>query len=460
MRSGMTLMSVMVAVALAGIVALAVARLLGNQSKTMSVVRLREQREELLKHYKNIVISGWDATRGGCSADICARNSDAIIPDGGLHLKEDLYEYEHLNPSRGTAGRWWKVSVTKSTFDSGAILQADNYAKPESLIAIEVTVEFIRKEHPVVNTKLATREEIVFLHHNTSTAIPRANSTQCVSGHLTQQYEGPLSYAGPLYSGPGGIIQYDFESNYTKCSQVPLVNSKSCGLGALLGFFRDRKTGTLKEQLIKGLPICSTSDFTDDIAQIRGSNSSQRGTTGTEKRTVGAIDCAGRGYVEWMADNELPQCVSGPAPAGVRPERVAGESKPAPSDTRPFRLASKTGDPTDCRDYPDTDPATGAFYTVSNCDVPRYEGIEKFEDTGNVTDYVKYWSDFKELGPRGPCGPTGPPGINDAPANNPGAQYCPGCCCNYNCLVCSGNPPSCYCTNCTGSCAACPDDQC
>ena len=33
MRNGMTLMSVMVAVALAGIVALAVARLLGNQSK-------------------------------------------------------------------------------------------------------------------------------------------------------------------------------------------------------------------------------------------------------------------------------------------------------------------------------------------------------------------------------------------------------------------------------------------
>ena len=115
MRNGMTLMSVMVAVALAGIVALAVARLLGNQSKTMSVVRLREQREELLKHYKNIVISGWDATRDGCSADICARNTDAIIPAGGLYLAEDLYDYEHLNPGRGTAGRWWKVSVTKET---------------------------------------------------------------------------------------------------------------------------------------------------------------------------------------------------------------------------------------------------------------------------------------------------------------------------------------------------------
>ena len=173
-------------------------------------------------------------------------------------------------------------------------MQADNYAASEDLIAVEVKVEFIRKEHPVVNTKLADREEIVFLHHNTSGAL-NANSTQCVGGHLTQQYAGSLPYRGPLYSGPGGIIQYDFESNYTKCSQVPLVNSKSCGLGALLGFFRDRKTGTLKEQLIKGLPICSTSDFTDDIAQIRGSNSSQRGTTGTEKRTVKAIDCEGVG---------------------------------------------------------------------------------------------------------------------------------------------------------------------
>ena len=429
MRNGMTLMSVMVAVALAGIVALAVARLLGNQSKTMSVVRLREQREELLKHYKNIVISGWDATRQSskCSGNICARNSDIIIPTangGALYLAEDLYDYNYTG---GTANRWWKVSVNKSTFDSGAILQADNYAKPESLMTVEVIVEFIRKEHPVVNIKLATREEIVFLHHNTSTAIPRANSTQCISGHLTQQYAGSLPYRGPLYSGPGGIIQYDFESNYTKCSQVPLVNSKSCGLGALLGFFRDRKTGTLKEQLITGNPICSTSDFANDIAQIRGSSSSQRGLSGTEKRTVKAIDCEGSGYVEWMADDEIPKCVSGPAP-GVRSERVAGESIAAPKGEQTFSLSAKTSDPNNCNFYNDTN--AGAFYSVSTCDVWRYEGIEKFDDRGEVDGYVKYYDDFSEIGNRGGGGVRGPDGVDDAPPGPRGRQYCPGCCKN------------------------------
>ena len=109
MRSGMTLMSVMVAVALAGIVALAVARLLGNQSKTMAVVRLREQREELLKHYKNIVISGWDATRDSCGGDICDRGGNAIIPTGGLYLSDDLYAYNNS----GSSGQWWKVTANQ-----------------------------------------------------------------------------------------------------------------------------------------------------------------------------------------------------------------------------------------------------------------------------------------------------------------------------------------------------------
>ena len=72
--SGMTLMSVMVAIALAGIVAVTVARLLGTQSRTLSVIKLREQREHLLKHYKNIVVAGWDQTRSSCSGTICGRS--------------------------------------------------------------------------------------------------------------------------------------------------------------------------------------------------------------------------------------------------------------------------------------------------------------------------------------------------------------------------------------------------
>ena len=427
MRNGMTLMSVMVAVALAGIVALAVARLLGNQSKTMSVVRLREQREELLKHYKNIVISGWDATRDStqCSAPICARNTDVIIPTANgeaLYLAEDLYDYNYTG---GTADRWWKVSVIKSFPSSGNILQADNYVKDETLIAVEVKVEFIRKEHPVVNTRLATRQEIVFLHHNTSGALS-SNRTRCLGSHLTQQYEGHLSYRGPLYVGKGAIIQYDFTSNYTKCSQVPLVNVKKCPQGALLGFFRNRKTGSFKKQLISGNAICSTSDFADDIAQIRGSSSAQRGTSGTEKRTVQAFNCEGSGYVEWMRDNEIPQCVTGYA-SGNDTRRVAGESVDAPFATQPFRLAKKTREPTatDCGNY--TNTSASAFYTVDTCDVPRYEGIEKFDERGKVETYVKYYDDFSEIGPRGPRGPWGPQGLDDAPPGPPGLQRCNGC---------------------------------
>ena len=425
MRSGMTLMSVMVAVALAGIVALAVARLLGNQSKTMSVVRLREQREELLKHYKNIVISGWDATRSSCSAAICARNGDAIIPTGGLYLADDLYEYEHLNPGRGTADRWWKVSVAKRTPSSGAILHADNYAELESLMTVEVTVEFIRKEHQVVNTRLAEREEIVFLHHNTPTAL-NANRAQCVSGHLTQQYKGPLSYAGPLYSGAGGIIQYDFNSDYTKCSQVPLVNTRSCPLSAIIGFLRTQDTGTLKEQLIKGRPICGKGDETNPIAAIRGA---------TEKRTVGAINCRGQGYVEWMANDEIPKCVAGPAP-GVRSARVAGESRIPPSATQTFTLVYKAQEK-DCPTLADVGPPQ---YNNFTCDVPRYEGIVSFNDMGNVASYVSYWSDFKVLGPRGPTGTSGRCGLCDVPAGPPGPPGLCSCCCTSLCPG-GGCPP-------------------
>lgn len=458
MRNGMTLMSVMVAVALAGIVALAVARLLGNQSKTMTVIRLREQREELLKHYKNVVVSGWDSTRSTCSGNVCARNGDIIIPTSGtLYLAEDLYDYNYTG---GTANHWWKVTANRVGVSSGSVLQADSYVKSESLMAVEVRVEFIPKEHPVVKTRLAPREEIVFLHHNTDSALP-SNSTQCLGGHLTQKYDS----GDPIYSGAGAIIQYDFNSNYTKCSQVPLVKNEDCAKGALLGFLRTQKTGTLKEQLIIGDPICSTRDYGDDIAQVRGSNSSQRGASGTEKRTVEAIDCDGSGYIEWMKNDEKPRCVTGAAP-GASIKRVAGESKFAPSGSQTFNLVHKVSDTAagDCRSRSAREGPP--YYANFTCDVPRYEGIEKFDDRGEIkTNYVKYYDDFSEIGPAGPCGPTGPTGDYNAPPGPQGQQKCPGCCkmCYYTC--CSswtdalGNS-HCSCTTCStrvlcnGSCPA------
>ena len=379
MRKGMTLMSVMVAVALAGIVALAMARLLGYQAKTMSVVRLREQRENLLKHYKNIVVSGWDATRGACSAEICARDGSEIIPAGGLYLAEDLYDYNHT----GTNGRWWKVSVTKKPLSSGDILQADSYADPEALLAVEVKVEFIRQEHPVVNIRLAAREEVVFLHHNTSSA--SINSTQCESDHLTQ-----VDSAGDdLYAGTGAIVQYDFHSNYTKCSQVPLVvDAKACDndFEATLGFFRD----PAQPQLITGKAICSIRNKSDSLAGIRGN---------TEKRTVEAIDCSGEGYVNKMEADEKPKCVDGPT-------RVAAESLSPPKDSRVY--------PTRCVD---NSGWCGTTYPEDPT-VHRAEGISYFKKGSLSGEAVHI-----KWGPDGPPGPPGPPGPRGCNVN------CPVTCC-------------------------------
>ena len=185
-------------------------------------------------------------------------------------------------------------------------------------------MEFIRKEHPVVNTKLATREEIVFLHHNTSGALPNSNYTQCESGHLTQ-----LDSAGSaLYSGTGAIIQYDFNSNYTKCSQVPLiVDSDACtnDSEATLGFFRNNVT----DQLIAGSAICSIASKTNVLAGIRNN---------TEKRTVEAIDCSDEGYIEWVKDNEEPRCVTLSGGQSDDDFRVAAESRPINYHSMDYRV--------------------------------------------------------------------------------------------------------------------------
>ena len=397
MRSGMTLMSVMVAVALSGIVALAVARLLGNQAKSMSVIRLREQRENLLKHYKNIVVSGWDSSRQSSGGVIRSRKGDSIIASGGLYLKDDLYEYEHLNPGRGTAGRWWKVSVNQLSPSSGKILQADSWVEADPLVAVEVKVEFKRDQHPVVDTRLASREEIVFLHHNTAGAQPTTNTTQCLSAHSTM-----LDSSGKnLYSGQGALIQYDFISDYAKCSQVPLVNSKSCDKGALIGFLRTKRTGTLKEQLITGNPICSTTDHTDPIAEIRGSK---------EKRTVEAINCKDQGYIEWMRNDEKPRCVT---PFTGSQMRVAAESK--------------ANDEVEYKDYSIECKTGTASWTTKTFKLKRCGGIHAFNSSGPSGEVNSY----KKWGAIGAGkGPPGPPGCGCGPAGDPGpdATKC-SCCC-------------------------------
>ncbi len=416
MRSGMTLMSVIVAAALAGIVALAVARLLGNQSKVMTVVRLREQREHLLKHYKNIVVSGWDATRHSCSGEICTRDmnssgTNVVIPSANgnaLYLGDDLYEYDYTG---GTAGRWWKVTANKISISGGSMLQADSYVQRDTLMAVEVKVEFIRKEHPVVNVKLASREEVVFLHHNTSSAL-LDNSTDCSNPagrpHRTQRDED----GSALYSGSGAIIQYDFKTNYAKCSQVPLVEHLNCDKGALLGFFRSSST---PPELVSGKPICSTADHANSLAGIRG---------GTEKRTVEAIDCSGSGYIEWMKDDEKPRCVTGTAP-GASSMRVAAQSKNGPFTSKTYTLVRRTSAGGN---------GTHATYTTESCTLKRHHGISSFKpsgESGEVAGYLRRTS-YDGATVVGPPGPAGEPGANNAPRGargDPGPRGDCSCCC-------------------------------
>ena len=450
MRNGMTLMSVMVAVALAGVVALAVARLLGNQTKSMTVIRLREQRENLLKHYKNIVVSGWDATRESCGRAVCTRQRGVIIPGGGLYLADDLYDYNYTG---GTAERWWHVTTERVDLSSGDILQADSYAAAEDMVAMRVKVDFRRKEHPLINLRLASREEIVFLHHNTSSALD-SNSTQCEGGHRTQiDADGSA-----LYAGAGALTQYDFKSNYSKCSQVPLIiNDETCGSAdgnpdgnpfeALLGFFREdgAETKPLREQLVTGSGICSIRDKDSDRAEIRGK---------TEKRTVVAKDCRRQGYIQVIGVDEVPGCVSSandPCPGlmqrasdGIWVEAVMDDKS---GDCRPInpdevddvvrdeqRVAARSVECVggcDCfykeftvkiRVDPGVDAAPVRYEVTNDCEVKRRKGVHSYVGFTTWSGVRHALVDFEDShgagqGPRGQRGelgekngPTGPPG--------------------------------------------------
>ena len=292
-------------------------------------------------------------------------------------------------------------------------------------------MEFLRKEHPVINTKLATRKEIVFLHHNTSSS---TNRTMCDGAHLTKMDKS----GSALYAGTGAIIQYDFNSNYTKCSQVPLVNARGCGKGAVVGFFRSDATytKTLAEQLIEGNLICST-----DVTGAPGVTTSEATRAGirdsTEKRTVKAINCENQGYVEWIDDDEEPKCVGDDgSPVTDDTQRVVAISQPREvSGTHNYTLyyLSTPGGDAKPRDYPAGHPGWPALpqapagpaipsvaYSTFTCPVTRYKGIHAFKATGKsgeIDTYTDAYDGFGTVagppgapGPAGVVGPAGPPG--------------------------------------------------
>lgn len=214
------------------------------------------------------------------------------------------------------------------------------------------------------------------------------------------------------------MVQYDLNSNYAKCSQVPLVNAEACtGSGALLGFFT-YSTGTPGQQLMTGTPICSTKHHNTtpaglDSAGIRG---------GTEKRTVKAIDCSGSGYVKRIKNDEKPECVSSSAP------RVAAEHR-RPSEWRAEAVVTKNY----TVEYL-ADPGPPARYasTPNNCTITRYKAVKSFSagdgspDSSGKVSYLDYHNTFGT--DRGEQGLRGTAGEDNGPRGPPGRCGYPYCC--------------------------------
>ena len=252
-NNGMTLMSVMVATALSGIVGLMVIRLMGNQAEAMLIVKLREEREILIKHYRQVIIGGWDYTLKHGAGSVYTRGGNPF-PAGGLILKsDDLYRTTSVSDG------WWKVIATIRSETSGQIQHSDAYSGTTGLhqeqnYTVTLRVEFDPKKHPVVSMKLATRAEVIYIgqrwQKGAQTGCGSDSETTTLTRRDTTGTTKPLyhpnthSGADDVISGQGAIVSYSLHSNYVKCSQVPLVsNVGECPpVGAILGFESWEKT--------------------------------------------------------------------------------------------------------------------------------------------------------------------------------------------------------------------------
>ena len=254
---GATITSILVATALAGIVAAVVAQLITNQSKVLRTLTLREERENLLKHYRNTLVSGWDNTlANGCGA-LYNRDGNVAVPSGGLKVKsDDLYS------STSASDGYWEVMFDCGS-KSGSMFAGDKYETThgsglhsETHREVTLTVKFLADEHPHISTKLATRKEMFYMHQRKRLAV----DTDCANADNRSRRNSfkpdidrvPASLFGgtrptsfPLYKGEGAVIQYDFNTNYVKCSQVPFVKRGSCAHdAAIVGFWGTMEGGT------------------------------------------------------------------------------------------------------------------------------------------------------------------------------------------------------------------------
>lgn len=240
-ENGMTLMSVLVATALSGVIGLMVIRLMGNQAEAMLVVNLYEEREILINHYRHVVTGGWDRTMAGGGSTVYTRAGTSFP----LSVKEDLYD-----PLPSGSG-WWKISATTAS-SGGYVQQSDAYGSSgtgglhkEDNYTVTLTVDFVPSKHPVINADLASRQELIYMGHRWQQtkqrgcgAYDHSDATERVK--RLSRIDTRSGLHKPLYhpNSQGAVVSYSFHSNYTKCSQVPLVvNAGECpNVGAILGF--------------------------------------------------------------------------------------------------------------------------------------------------------------------------------------------------------------------------------
>lgn len=277
-EKGMTLMSVLVATALSGIIGLIVIRLMGNQAEAMLVVKLREEREFLIKHYRQIVIGGWDKTMASTNTNDPTVATRVLIRDTSIGtssfpvlLRTDCPSTPPSTPCNNlhkhNPNGWWKVDAKiGSPSISGKIQHSDDYSGTTGLTTeknytVTLSVDFDPTKHPVVKINLATRQEILYMGYRwqetkQSGCDSDSNTTTLITSKTLTRQNIRSGTPVPLYhpnthdssddviSGQGAIISYSFHSNYAKCSQVPLVSNKGeCPpVSAILGFESWHKT--------------------------------------------------------------------------------------------------------------------------------------------------------------------------------------------------------------------------
>lgn len=154
-QHGASLIGLMVVATVMGILAVAGSRLFSDMARSLRLIGLKNERDNLIRHYGTMIESGWTATneeRCG-SGNFCGgkAGSGVVIPSGGLYLANNHYDYGNTSGS----GKWWKVRAVY-------VEDPDRWDK-ETTRVIRLRVEFLPQQHPIIKTHIAPAEELVVI---------------------------------------------------------------------------------------------------------------------------------------------------------------------------------------------------------------------------------------------------------------------------------------------------------